>query len=166
MYNLVVYGSLLNPKELKKHGIALSRVDTIKVKGFKRVFNQLPSWRKSNGIKKAVMNIEDDKYAWFNAIIIKELSKEYFDDLDKREIGYDRIPLKNGNVINYKNDIIENCIIYKGKKDKQSSKILPNPTYFDICLNGAKTYNEEFFNDYIYTTFQNDLNGNLTPIII
>jgi len=165
MYNQIVYGSLLHVDELKKQNIDPSRVDLVKVKGFKRVFNQLPSWRKVDGIKKAVMNIEADENAWFNALVIKDLDKEYIQDLDHRERGYDRTALSEGSVTLYSNGtVLKNCIVYKGKEDKQSSEILPNPDYFIICKDGAKCHGEEFFEDYLKTTYQNTLNGDIESI--
>ncbi len=164
MYNLVVYGSLLNTKELAKHNIGLNQIQTIKVKGYKRVFNQLPSWRKVDGIRKAVMNVFEDENSWLNAIVIKNLTSEYIRDLDEREIGYDRVSITDGNVVTYSNIILKNCIIYKGKVGKQSNNILPNPKYFKICKDGAKEHGEEFFQDYLLTTFINDLNGGIKRI--
>jgi hypothetical protein len=165
MYNQIVYGSLLHVDELKKQNIDPSRVDLVKVKGFKRVFNQLPSWRKVDGIKKAVMNIEADENAWFNALVIKDLDEEYIQDLDHRERGYNRTALEDGSVTLYSDgSVLENCIVYKGKEDKQSSEILPNPDYFIICKDGAKCHGKEFFEDYLKTTYQNTLNGDIESI--
>ena len=165
MYNQIVYGSLLHVDELKKQNIDPSRVDMVKVKGYKRVFNQLPSWRKVDGNKKAVMNIVADKNSWFNALVIKGLDKKYIQELDHRERGYDRVALDDGSVTLYRNgSVIENCIIYKGKKGKQSSDILPNPDYFMICKNGAMCHKEEFFEDYLKTTYRNTMNGDIELI--
>ena len=162
MYNQIVYGSLLHVEELKKQNIDPSRVDLVKVKGYKRVFNQLPSWRKVDGIKKAVMNIEADENAWFNALVIKDLDEKYIQDLDHRERGYDRLALDDGSVTLYSDgSVLKNCIVYKGKVDKQSSEILPNPDYFIICKDGAKCHGKEFFEDYLKTTYQNTLNGDI-----
>jgi len=165
MYNQIVYGSLLHVDELKKQNIDPSRVDLVKVKGFKRVFNQLPSWRKVDGNKKAVMNIEVDENSWFNALVIKDLDEEYIQDLDHRERGYDRVSLEDGSVTLYSDgSILDNCIVYKGKVDKQSDEILPNSDYFEICRNGAECHGEEFYKDYLKTTYQNTLKGDLELI--
>jgi len=165
MYNQIVYGSLLHVDELKKQNIDSSRIELVKVKGFKRVFNQLPSWRKVEGIKKAVMNIEYDNDAWFNAIVIKNLSEADIKKLDHRERGYDRLALEDGSVTLYSdNSVVKNCIVYKGKKEKQSLEILPNPDYFIICKDGAKSQGEEFFQDYMATTYQNNLDGDIQLI--
>jgi len=153
MYNLIVYGSLLNKKELQKHNIDINKITYVKVKGFKRIFNQEPSWRIVDSINRAVMNIKEDKNSWFNAILLKDLKEQYFKDLDLREKGYDRKKIKNGDVINYNGEVINNCIIYKGKKNKQNNEILPNIDYFEICLSGAKTHFNDFYNDYINTTY-------------
>jgi cation transport regulator ChaC len=155
MYNLVVFGSLLHPDELKKHNITMDMIDFVKVKGFRRIFNQEPSWRKIDSNNRAVMNIEEDENSWFNALIIKNLDEEYFEELDYRERGYDRTYINDGDVINYENKTFTNCIVYKGKKGKQNSDILPNIDYFDICLNGAKSHFLEFYDDYMRTTYKN-----------
>ena len=166
MYNQIVYGSLLHVNELKKQNIDPSRVDLVKVKGFKRVFNQLPSWRKVDGNKKAVMNIEADENAWFNALVIKDLDEEYIQDLDERERGYDRLALEDGSVTLYSDGVVlKNCIVYKGKADKQSNEMLPNPDYFEICRSGAECHGKIFYADYLKTTYQNNLiNDDLEPI--
>jgi len=165
MYNLIVYGSLLHIDELKKQNVDLSQIDLVKVKGFKRVFNQLPSWRKVEGNKKSVLNIEADKNAWFNALVIKNLDQEYVDDLDHRERGYDRVSLEDGSVTLYSDgSVLNDCIVYKGKVDKQSDEILPIPEYFQICKSGAECHGELFYKDYLKTTYQNTLDGNLELI--
>jgi len=164
MYNQIVYGSLLHVDELKKQNIDPLGVELVKVQGFKRVFNQLPSWRKVDGNKKAVLSIEVYENSWFNAILVKDLDEEYVKGLDERERGYDRISLEDGVVRLYDGQIIKNCIVYKGKKDKQSTQILPNQDYFEICKNGAKSHGNEFYNDYLKTTYQNNLDGKIELI--
>jgi len=162
--NLIVYGSLLNPKELEKHNIDMSQIEFVKVKGFKRIFNQEPSWRKVDSIYRAVMNVEIDENSWFNALLIKDLSKEYFDDLDVRERGYDRTSIKDGDVLNYDGKVLNDCIVYKGKKDKQNSEIFPNKDYFLICKDGAKAHFSEFYDDYLCTTYEYDKSHYLKPL--
>jgi hypothetical protein len=165
MYNQIVYGSLLHKDELKKQNIDPKRVDFVKVKGYKRVFNQEPSWRIVQGNEKAVMNIEEDENSWFNAIVIKDLDEKYIKELDHRERGYDRISLKKECVTLYDdNSTLNNCIVYKGKKGKQNNTIFPNPSYFKICLEGAKSHFEQFFKDYMDTTYKNSKNGELELI--
>jgi len=165
MYNLVVYGSLLNKNELKKHKINLEKIDFVKVYGFKRVFNQEPSWRIIKSSERAVLNIIEDKNSWFNAIVVKDLDEKYIKDLDIREKGYDRINLKKEFVIPYDDKTeLKNCIVYKGKKEKQNDKILPNQDYCKICIDGAKSHFEEFYQDFMATTYKNSPDGSLENI--
>ncbi len=151
--NLIVFGSLLHPDELYKHGITNDMIKYVKVSGYKRVFDQEPSWRKSDSIYRAVMNIKQEKNSWFNAIAILNLSKEYFKSLDIRERGYDRTPIKDGKVTTYENQILNDCIVYVGKKGKQNNEIYPNKEYFKLCSDGAKSHFEQFEYDYINTTY-------------
>ncbi len=151
--NLIVFGSLLHPDELLKHNVSIDMVKLVKVQGYKRLFDQEPSWRKSDTINRAVMNIKPHSNSWFNAIAILDLREEDFEDLDKREKGYDRTALKDGMVITYAGEIIKDCIVYVGKKNKQNNTILPNKEYFKLCLDGANSHFKQFFDDYIKTTY-------------
>lgn len=167
MYNQIVYGSLLHVDELKKQNIDSKNIEFVKVKGFKRIFNQIPSWRNIAGKNKAVLNIEVDIECWFNAIAIKNSNEKYIQDLDYRERGYDRIRLKDGSVTLYSDgSSLKNCIVYKGKKNKQSNEILPNTEYFKICNDGAKSHFKKFYQDYLATTYQNNLDGGIELISV
>ncbi len=156
MYNQIVYGSLLHPLELKSHGISMNDVEFVKVKNFKRIFNQEPVRRRADIKHRAVLNIEKDESSWFNAILIKNISENSLKELDAREAGYDRINLEDGLVTYYKDGkIAKNCFVYIGKEGKQSDKILPNIEYAQICLDGAKSHFEQFYQDYLKTTYKN-----------
>jgi hypothetical protein len=155
MKNLVVYGSLINKAELVKEKILLENIEPIKVYGYLRIFNQEPSFRLLDSINRAVLNIEEKSDSWFNAIVIKNISQEYIETLDKREKGYNRIFIKDGNVKNYSGENILDCIVYQGKINKKNDEILPNFDYLNICLKGAKSLGNDFFNDFIKTTYKN-----------
>jgi len=153
MRHLIVYGSLLHPEELKKHNISMDRVEFVKVKGYRRVFEQEPSWRKVDSIHRAVLNLQEDEHSWFNALLIKDLTQEYIDELDHRERGYNRIDVKKDGVVTYSGSCVDNCIVYVGKEGKQNRQILPNIEYYKICIDGAKAHFEEFYLDYLHTTY-------------
>ena len=160
VYNQIVYGSLLHPKELKKYDISMDMIEFVKVKNFKRVFNQEPSRRRSDTINRAVLNIQKDDNCWFNAILIKNIPENSLKELDIREIGYNRLNLEDGSVRYYKDDkIATSCFVYIGKDGKQSNDIFPNIEYFKLCLNGAKSHFNEFYLDYLDTTYQNSETG-------
>lgn len=154
--HLIVYGSLLHPDELTGHGIALERVIPVIVQGWQRIFNQEPSWRPSVSDHRAVMNILRDENHWFNALLIRNISPEHIDELDKRERGYDRVALPNGSVTTYTGEIMDNCIVYAGKAEKRNDRIYPNRNYFELCKNGAQSHCEAFYQDYLLSTYAFD----------
>ncbi len=157
--NLIVYGSLINKKELEKENINLVDVEIIKVYGFKRVFNQEPSYRFKNSIDRAVLNVQKDKNSWFNAILIKNLSSNYFDTLDIREKGYNRNIVSSDYIETYCGKKLGDSFLYMGKEEKRNHEILPNLDYLDICLNGVKTFDKEFLNDFLKSTYKNSKDG-------
>lgn len=159
MNNLIVYGSLINKDELLKEGISLEDIELVKVLHLKRVFNQEPSYRFVDSSNRAVLSVREEKDFWFNAIVIKNLSNEYFKTLDIREKGYNRVYLEKDRVKNYNNIVISDCIIYIGKEQKKNEEILPNFDYLKICLNGAESFGKEFLNDFLKTTYKNSEDG-------
>ena len=154
--HLIVYGSLLHPDQLRKHGIALERVTHVTFKGWRRVFNQEPSWRPADSPYRAVMNIQEDVDSWFNALLIRDLTPEHIRELDHRERGYSRVALPNGAVTTYEGEVIIDCIVYVGKAEKRNDKIYPNRDYFSLCREGAHAHFEAFYRDYLTTTYAFD----------
>jgi gamma-glutamylcyclotransferase (GGCT)/AIG2-like uncharacterized protein YtfP len=151
MQKLIVYGSLLNEEELQNQGLWGHNVVPVKVFGFKRVFNQEPSYRILKSQERAVLSIEFQNNSWFNGIMIKDLDEAFFEALDMREIGYERIKVE---CKTYSGDFFNDCFVYLGRNDKKNSEILPNPEYLNLCLEGAKQISEEFYQDFINTTYQ------------
>jgi hypothetical protein len=92
MNALIVYGSLINKSELVQNGFSLGNTRPAIVQGFKRVFHQEPSWRKSGqGEERAVLNVVSSQPHWFNGLLVSNLDDGFFVDLDERERGYNRI---------------------------------------------------------------------------
>lgn len=153
MHRLIVYGSLINENELQNQGLWGHTVEPVKVFGYKRIFNQEPSYRMVDSKKRAVLNIVQENDSWFNAIMIKDLDEAFFEALDIREKGYERIKIE---CKSYKGDFYKDCFVYIGRSEKRNHEILPNIEYLNLCLLGAKGYGKEFHYDFIYTTFKND----------
>ncbi|MBK5190606.1 MAG: gamma-glutamylcyclotransferase [Methanosarcinales archaeon] len=153
--NLIVYGSLINKKELL---VAFGNTENapIRVNGFKRVFDQEAVWRKGSGNKKAVLNVVKSDNNWFNGILVRNINEKHFKSIDRREKGYKRIrtdptPIKFEYGISTK---LEGDIwIYIGEQQKMRDDILPIPSYLEICLEGAKGWGKKFYIDFLATTF-------------
>lgn len=162
MHRLIVYGSLMNQDELQNQGLWGHDAQPVKVFGYERVFNQEPSYRMIESKNRAVLNIQANGSSWFNAIMIKDLDEAFFEALDIREIGYERIKIE---CKTYRGDFYKDCFVYFGRHEKKNSRIMPNREYLQLCAEGAQQWGEEFYQDFLNTTFQ-CINEKQQPISI
>jgi hypothetical protein len=159
---LIVYGSLINESELVKGGFSVDSTSPVIVQGFKRIFRQEPSWRADQGEERAVLNAVRSQQHWLNGLLIWGLDDGFFIDLDEREKGYERIGVASSSLrrydSSYTSPIPQNIYIYTGDEDKQSDSILPNESYLRTCLEGAEQWGEDFYSDFLHSTFvKNDI---------
>jgi hypothetical protein len=155
---LVVYGSLINKSELTKGGCPLDSTCSVVLRGFKRVFCQEPSWRPDRGEQRAVLNVIGCEHHWLNALLISGLDDRFLADVDEREKGYDRTKVAPSYVRGYHplSTKPRNIYTHAGKADKQNDSILPNASYLSICLEGAKQRGQDFYNEFLDSTFVKD----------
>lgn len=155
MLGIVAYGSLINPQETKNIGAQPIASIPIKLHTFKRSFNQRPAWREEASVNAAVLNVQKSKDHWINGICY--CFEEFdFTRLDEREKGYTRTLLKHDEITSYQKSestLPDNIYIYLGKKEYLNESLLPNPSYLDICLKGAKTWGDRFAIDFSKTTY-------------
>ena len=106
------------------------------------------------------MNVVSSQQHWFNALLISGLNDGFLADLDEREKGYNRIGVApsslRGYDSSYATPIPRSIYIYTGDMDKQSDSILPNESYLRTCLEGAKQWGEDFYDDFLDSTFVKD----------
>ena len=154
---LIVYGSLINKSELIEDGFSLDSICPVIVQGFKRVFSQEPSWRSDQGEERAVLNAVSSQQYWLNGLLISGLNDAFFTDLDEREKGYNRIGVAPSYLRKYDSSYTypspQNIYMYTGKMNKQSDSILPNTSYLHKCLEGARQWGEDFYSDFLDSTF-------------
>lgn len=159
MNSLIVYGSLLNKHELGRQGFKLGDVNPVIISGFKRVFNQEPSWRTGVAQERAVLSVVKSDSYWLNGILISNLPESLILKLDERERGYDRIEIGSIHVRMYKDTkgltTAGKIYMYIGRPEKQNPVILPNSSYLNICLEGAKQWGQDFYQDFLDTTYLN-----------
>lgn len=157
MVCLFVYGSLLSLDELEKQSFENKNFVKVKLKNYRRIFNQKPSWRKAEGKNISVLNIEKSESDFVNGICIF-LSEDEFKEFEYRERGYNKQTIDIDEVEFYnKNDSIDSLkiITFIGKKEKRDSTILPNDEYLDICIKAAKTQGKDFYKEFLSSTFTN-----------
>ncbi len=158
---VVTYGSLINQEQLCAKSHLLAEACPVVVKGYRRVFNQEPSWREGHHKHRAVLNVIQSDGDYFNGLLVNLQNSDNFYELDKRERGYDRVPISPSHVIypgNRRRLVcserpLEHVYIYFGKLEKRNNNILPNKTYLDLCLRGARHWGEEFYEQFLQTTY-------------
>jgi len=143
--------------ELERKNIDINKLAPVTVSGFKRVFAQEPSWRRSIGIDRAVLTVVEDKDNYINAILVIDLNDTYLKLFDNRERGYRRVNVCASSIKycqGYGNDLeLGDVYLYVGKKEKYNENLIPNPDYLSICTEGAKMWGEEFYDTFLKTTF-------------
>ena len=110
------------------------------------------------GEQRAVLNVISSEQHWFNALLISSLDDAFLADLDKRVKGYNRSRVAPSYLRGYHclHTAPQNIFMHVGKAYKQSNSILPNASYLSICMEGAKQWGEDFYNDFLDSTFVKD----------
>lgn len=170
MTTIIVYGSLIHPKQLQQHPYLFAEAYPVLVKGYKRIFNQEPSWRKGDGEHRAVLNLVRSDQACFNGLLVKLREGENLSSLNERERGYRLIaiaPSQLSCLTNVYHSVESELAcsklanrqthLYLGKIEKQNNAILPNKGYLNICLEGARHWGEAFYQQFLQTTYVGEL---------
>ena len=155
MKNLFVYGSLINPIESRAFGLDMEQMMPSKLLGFKRSFSQEPTWRKGDGEHRALLNVKESKAHWLNGILVRDIDDALIEILDKRERGYTR-HLFDSSMLNPDIESQTQTYLYVGKAEKQNDTISPNNEYLEICLEGARFWGDDFYQNFLTTTFIGD----------
>ncbi|MBE9063836.1 gamma-glutamylcyclotransferase family protein [cf. Phormidesmis sp. LEGE 11477] len=164
MTTIIVYGSLINLEQRQKQPNLSAEACPVLVKGYKRVFNQEPSWRKGSGEHRAVLNVVRSEHDCLNSLLVKLHEKSDLGRLDERERGYDRIAIAPSQIAYLSaahpvypparsSPTHQQTYLYLGKPEKQNNNILPNENYLEICLDGAKQWGEIFYEQFLQTTY-------------
>ncbi len=151
--SIIAYGSLLNPSEQAKR--YFRNAIPVKVCGYRRIFNQEPSWRKNQGKEIAVLNIEISTHDWFNAIVLPQIPRFHLNSLKTRERGYHLISVPSSSIQAYTKPLINHWkySTFIGKAEKLNSHLDPNLEYLEVCLKGAWLWGRVFFEDFLSTTY-------------
>lgn len=166
MSAIVAYGSLLNQKQLGLKSHLFTIVCPVTVKGYRRIFNQEPTWRKGNDRRRAVLNIVQSDSDHFNGLLLTLTNNNGFSELDERERGYDRVLVPHACIASSANTrylsgakhSFKQTFVYIGKPEKKNDNILPNEDYLHLCLRGAEQWGKEFYEQFLQTTYIGNLN--------
>ncbi len=156
MVAIVAYGSLIN-QERHQGSHLFTAACPVLVKGYRRVFSQEPSWRQGDRTYRAVLNVVKSDEDYFNGLLVGLRDNSSFDEIDEREQGYDRVVIASSQLTDFAK--VSGAIaasptyIYLGKPEKQNDNILPNKSYVELCLCGAKHWGKEFYAQFLQTTY-------------
>lgn len=163
--SVVVYGSILDPNDLKDlFGNIEGRVLPVKVNGFKRIFNQEASWRETEDLKRAVLNVTQSPENWFNGILVADLSRSEFNQFRERERGYQLVEIKPDQIERFgvtdldtelsieQLNLESQDLVLTTTGTKTRSDIKPIEEYLDICRKGASKWGQQFLRDFLETT--------------
>lgn len=155
MLGIIVYGSLINTTESAQSNDKADGIIPIKTRQLRRIFNQRPRWRTTTSQQAAVLSIHPDQNEWFNGICYCYSTFD-FSALDQRERGYVRTTLSSGRITpypGYQLPDLDKVHIYLGREEQRDDTLLPHPQYLDICLNGARDWGQDFYDDFLDTTY-------------
>ena len=91
-----------------------------------------------------------------NAVLLLGAARD-LEPADRRERGYDRYRVDDGSLTRHGDgtplELLGSACLYVGKPDLYGRDVLPNPEYLRICLEGAREWGEDFYEDFLRTTF-------------
>lgn len=152
---ILVYGSLINKKELEGEGVDISSCIPVVLKGYTREFSQKsqrPIYIDSNN---SVLTVLKDESCNLNGILVPNIKEKDLEVLDYREAGYNRVKLSLDELeFKYKENTqnIDEVYVYIGKDEFFDNTTIPIPIYLHICTTGARQWGEEFYEDFLDTT--------------
>ncbi len=142
---------------LGRFGIRRTNVRAVTVSGFRRSFSQEPSRRKGVGNKRGVLTVSPSDEASMSAVLISEVSRSALAALDERELGYDRVGVRESRVQPFGDSRFdmdhEDVFIYVGKPHRFNSELEPNIDYLKLCIHAAADWGEVFHETFLNTTF-------------
>lgn len=153
MIGILAYGSLIHADEHLSQDGLVSAIP-VKVSGFKRLFEQRPSWREGEGDRVAVLNVQESSEDTINAICLCFKSEER-EALRVRERGYIERRVSVEQLECYDDTVLpelDELYIYLGREEKRAHSILPNDTYLELCIKGANGWGNAFCLDFVSTT--------------
>lgn len=164
--NVFVYGSLIHPDEIKK--TFGSDVDFHKsiLTGYLRDFSKKAHSWGSNNSGRGVLGLTRASPYWCNGLIIEELDNAQIDSYYRRETGYSK---KDYNIekSGYKIKEVDSTqfYFYEDTKEVEGSVLTAlindkldsaetNEDYRNLCHEAAQEHGEQFYDDFVDTTFE------------
>lgn len=157
---VVTYGSLLIPEEIETtfQSDQIS-IEPVIVSGYKRCFSvdigpflENPSYPET-----AVLNVHETEGSRFNGLLIKNPNRDDLRRYADREFGYEPLSLSRQNVIHFHDANLRfQSSIYTVQvnfEDFVDRDLEGYPRYHERCLEGAKEWGDDFYEEFLRTTW-------------
>jgi len=148
---IFAYGSLINIDSAREDVPNLKKMYQGKLKGFRRVFNLQAKRLNSPCGLVAVLDIENDNNSYLNGVYF-EIKEDDLIALKNREILYKFIEV---DIVGKNEEKIKALVVQAKGKTRTNYKFNCDvqEKYLRICLDGAKSQGEKFFEEFRQTTF-------------
>lgn len=163
MKQIFWFGSLMSLSSIKASAPGVSEVTPAYVRWFIRDFSiWCPEW--------FTATFPDIKWIWFCALDIKrsvrdsnlvngvifQVSDEEFEEIKIREQEYDIISSSCFDFVSHEN--IWECFFFSANKNngKYNHGCKAQETYLKVCLDGAKEQGDDFYEQFLKTTYLDD----------
>ena len=154
------YGSLVNNRSrnttLKRNSESFTTI-------INKDFGYIRKWNYyDKNINKIALGLEKNINGDYINGILFNVEESELVELDKREIGYERIIIPNKYIDSHNLILSEKVIIYtyiptENFKIKEINKNKDNKKYLNICCDGFIKYGENFFKQFYQYTYDWDI---------
>jgi cation transport regulator ChaC len=154
MPHVFVYGSLLNPAELKSQFGESMETRKAVLKGFKRHYGQLSDVRTGeNGEYGNVLTVTRKEGFSCNGILVSDLSDQKLAGLKERESGYSLERITSDRIETYREDIEAGSFLVS-VGEREIGNWNPLKDYMKTCEKGARARGEEFYEEFQRSTYR------------
>ena len=152
------YGSLLNQKSLRRTIPDAENIVPCFIKGFKRDFSVWDPIGFRSGehanVGFCALDVKKDSNpnSRVNGILF-EMSENHFDSLLDREQGYRPVQV---NAYDYATGkLLQEAILFSADRNNgtYSFESSAQENYLKICLDGAKSYGDDFYSEFLKSTY-------------
>ena len=156
------FGTLVNTNSLKRTVPNATHIKACYIKGFERNFNLWdPIGFKETKVEKEIMGVPHcaldvqtttNKDSTVNGVMF-QMDNTHFEELKLREKEYNLIET---NIYDFEsNEIIGSGYLFSANKDNGTFnfKCMAQLKYLDICLEGAKEFGNDFYTQFLKSTY-------------
>lgn len=164
--NVFVYGSLMHHDEIEKTFGSNVEFHKSILTGHLRDFSKKAHSWGSNNSGRGVLGLTPATPYWCNGLIVEELDNTQIDNYYQRETGYSKEEY-NTEKSGYEIKEVDSSqfYFYKGAKEVEGLVLTAlindrldsaetNEEYRNLCHEAARQHGEQFYNDFVDTTFE------------